>query len=98
MNGIVAGLHIQGEIDIMKVCCIEACEKPVKARNLCAMHHQRLMRHGDPLIVKPTRTKKVIACKWINCKREAVTRGYCDKHYYISRVAYKHSAANGDEV
>ncbi|MDQ0058337.1 hypothetical protein J2T15_001115 [Paenibacillus harenae] len=50
------------------------------------MHHQRLMRHGDPSIVRPRRVKAIADCKWVNCAKEAVTKGYCSKHYYIQRV------------
>lgn len=67
-------------------CSIENCTKPVKARELCSMHHQRLMRHGDPLTIRPRRTKIVTNCKWINCTKSASTKGYCSKHYYIHRV------------
>ncbi|CAM3117978.1 Cysteine-rich protein [Paenibacillus lupini] len=73
----------------MKTCDIENCSKPVKARDLCAMHHQRLMRHGDPLTVLPRRTKKLLSCSWVNCSTQAVSKGYCVKHYYINRVMLK---------
>jgi hypothetical protein len=33
-------------------CKIEGCEKPVKARGWCEMHHGRWRRHGDPLTLK----------------------------------------------
>lgn len=31
----------------MKTCCIDGCDNPIKARQLCAMHYQRDRRHGD---------------------------------------------------
>jgi len=67
-------------------CSIEGCIKTVKAKGLCAMHHQRMLRHGDPNMVRPRRVKKSIECKWVNCDEEAVSKGYCSKHYYIQRV------------
>ncbi len=70
----------------MNHCLIENCTKPVKAKNLCAMHHQRLLRHGDPNIVRPKRVKKMTSCAWINCGKAAMAKGYCSKHYYIQRV------------
>lgn len=70
----------------MNVCSIENCIKPLKAKGLCAMHHQRLLRHGDPHIIRPNRMKIKAACKWINCTNMSITKGYCAKHYYIQRV------------
>lgn len=32
----------------MKVCPIEGCSRPVRARGLCAAHYHRLRAHGDP--------------------------------------------------
>lgn len=70
----------------MNHCSIENCTKPIKAKDLCSMHHQRLLRHGDPHIVRPRRVKKVSTCKWVNCTKISITKGYCSKHYYIQRV------------
>jgi predicted aminopeptidase len=50
------------------------------------MHHQRMLRHGDPFIVRPRRAKQVVDCKWVNCSKTSITKGYCSKHYYIQRV------------
>ncbi|WP_028610399.1 hypothetical protein [Paenibacillus harenae] len=71
----------------MNCCTIENCTKPIKAKDLCAMHHQRLLRHGDPHMVRPRRVKKFSECKWVNCTKIAMTKGYCSKHYYIHRAA-----------
>jgi hypothetical protein len=70
----------------MNHCSIENCMKPIKAKDLCAMHHQRLLRHGDPHTVRPRREKQVPNCKWINCAKISITKGFCAKHYYIQRV------------
>lgn len=73
----------------MNDCSIENCTKPAKAKGLCAMHHQRYLRHGDPHTVRPRRTKQATSCKWIHCVKEASAKGYCSKHYYIQRVMEK---------
>lgn len=70
----------------MNHCSIDNCLKPIKAKDLCAMHHQRLLRHGDPHMVRPRRVKQVCMCKWVNCSKTAITKGFCAKHYYIQRV------------
>lgn len=70
----------------MNYCSIEGCSKPIKAKCLCAMHHQRKLRHGDPFVVRPLRVKKTVNCKWVKCEENAKTKGYCSKHYYIQRV------------
>jgi len=69
----------------MNHCIIENCIKPIKAKDLCAMHHQRLLRHGDPYIVRPRRVKQITYCKWIKCTQLSITKGFCAKHYYIQR-------------
>ncbi|MFF2482011.1 hypothetical protein [Paenibacillus sp. NPDC058071] len=71
----------------MNICIVEDCARPVKAKQLCAMHHQRMLRHGDPLTVRPAKEKKRETCKWIHCTKDSVTKGYCSKHYYIQRVS-----------
>lgn len=70
----------------MDYCAIENCMKPIKAKDLCAMHHQRVLRHGDPHTVRPRREKQGSNCKWVNCSKNALTKGYCSRHYYIQRV------------
>lgn len=71
----------------METCNIENCLKPLKAKGLCSMHHQRMLRHGDPNTVRPRRVRKQTECKWINCHAPATTKGLCPKHYYINRVS-----------
>lgn len=34
---------------MLKICKIDGCQSPVKARGLCGSHHKRWLRHGDPL-------------------------------------------------
>ncbi|MDF2835202.1 MAG: hypothetical protein K0Q63_842 [Paenibacillus sp.] len=70
----------------MEICTIENCLKPLKAKGLCSMHHQRMLRHGDPNTVRPRRVKIMTECEWVSCRAPATTRGLCPKHYYIFRV------------
>ncbi|MBB3112193.1 hypothetical protein FHS18_004279 [Paenibacillus phyllosphaerae] len=71
----------------MKTCTVEDCDKPVKAKQYCAMHHQRWLRHGDPAAVKVRRASDLPAfCQWVNCSRKVLSKGLCAKHYYIKRM------------
>lgn len=60
-------------------CTARDCGKPVKAKGLCAMHHQRLRRHGDPDYSRPPKTQ----CLKAGCGEISMARGYCRKHYYF---------------
>ncbi|GIP39903.1 hypothetical protein J31TS4_31830 [Paenibacillus sp. J31TS4] len=59
-------------------CKIDGCEKKVKAKGLCSMHHQRWWRNGDPLFLKQ-QIKKI--CKEEGCGELAKCKGYCTVHY-----------------
>jgi len=65
---------------------VENCGRPVKAKHYCSMHHQRWLRHGDPLITKARQARQPSVCKWVNCDKPSMSKGYCSKHYYIQRV------------
>jgi hypothetical protein len=70
----------------MKHCTVENCRKPVKAKDMCSMHHQRWRRHGDPTVTKVRKSGEPSTCQWINCERPILSRGFCSKHYYIKRM------------
>lgn len=71
----------------MGICNIENCSKPLKAKGLCSMHHQRMLRHGDPNTVRPRRVRIQSECMWVSCHAPATTKGLCPRHYYINRVS-----------
>ena len=79
----------------MKKCIVEGCQRRVKAKNLCSMHHQRLLRTGSPNMVRKKTKKEPKQCKWVNCSRNTVSKGYCSKHYYIQKTLSK---AEADKV
>ena len=35
----------------MPTCSVRGCKNPVRSNGLCHMHHQRWVRHGNPLVV-----------------------------------------------
>ncbi|PZD93473.1 hypothetical protein DNH61_22885 [Paenibacillus sambharensis] len=63
----------------MDICRVEGCCKTVKAKGLCAMHHQRMRRHGDIHYSRPPKA----SCMRSGCEEPSVARGYCRKHYYF---------------
>lgn len=65
-----------------RICSIDGCRKPLKARDLCAMHYLRLTIHGDPMLgARPLRNE---TCKVDGCLLPP--RGqYCSRHQ--ARVA-----------
>ncbi|MBP3966355.1 hypothetical protein [Paenibacillus lignilyticus] len=70
----------------MQNCTVNECDKPVKAKNMCSMHHQRWRRHGDPVVTKVRQSAEPTLCKWVKCQKSSISKGYCSKHYYIHRV------------
>jgi len=62
----------------MEMCSIADCCKPVKAKKLCSMHHQRWIRHGDPEYRRPIQ----LHCSKKGCTEKVLARGFCSKHYY----------------
>ena len=60
-------------------CKIEGCDKPRKGGGWCAMHYQRWMRHGDPMVTLYLQPPKI--CAVDGCDRIAAARGWCDMHY-----------------
>lgn len=64
-------------------CSVNECGKPIKARRLCAMHHNRMRRTGS---LETTRMKNgsIETCLVIGCSKPHKSYGYCDTHskYY----------------
>lgn len=79
----------------MNQCKVDLCDKPVKAKKMCAMHHQRWLRHGDPKIIKVRQPAAPTPCNWINCSNASVSKGFCAKHYYVQRMQRQLNAADG---
>jgi hypothetical protein len=71
-------------------CSVNDCEKQVKSRGLCAMHHKRLAKHGDIAKVLPRGNfSKYKHCTIGKCKKKHIAKGMCQMHY--RRVAlYDH--------
>ena len=85
-----------------KLCSIEGCDKPAKARGWCAAHWWRWRNHGDPLkladpVEKPDR------CEVEGCSNPPNgRRGMCVAHYLRLRrhgdVSIRLRVANGDSL
>lgn len=44
-------------------CSVDGCEKPVRFKGMCGMHHQRVLRHGTPDAVRGWRKKSALHSK-----------------------------------
>lgn len=70
-----------------KTCENDDCDKPVQARDMCAMHYARWSRSyreaGLPLPPKPPREhKEPERCSIESCENQALARSWCAKHYW----------------
>lgn len=64
-----------------RICSIEGCDKPVRARGWCQAHWLRWYRYGDPVSGGPMREKRGLACKEDGCDKPVYGRGWCSTHY-----------------
>lgn len=66
----------------MRVCEIEGCEARHKARGYCVRHYARLMRNGDPAVVRRNRLNGGRTdCSVEGCDKPPTRRGWCRAHY-----------------
>lgn len=65
-----------------RICSVPDCDKPIKYRQWCGAHYQKLMKYGDPLYRAYTPNPQ--PCSVDGCETLAKTRGWCATHY--SRV------------
>jgi hypothetical protein len=72
-------------------CGVDGCDRPQVARGYCPKHYVRLLRHGDPLIVKKgTRPRSpedrdLRCCKVADCGSPYFAKGFCHYHYNRNR-------------
>jgi len=65
-----------------KVCSIPECGNKAHAKGLCASHHSRMVRHGDPLAGNTPRVRHGGAsCSIDGCASAAKSKGFCGLHY-----------------
>lgn len=63
------------------ICSVESCDRPVKARYLCAKHYQKFWNDGS-LKLKPV----TFVCSIADCDRPHYSKGLCDMHYTRLRL------------
>lgn len=61
-----------------RICAVEDCEQPVRARGWCGTHYMRNHRHGDP---HTDNTRARSRCLIYGCGRLHEARGLCNLHY-----------------
>lgn len=67
-----------------KICSVEGCDNPIRARGLCGKHYERLRAHGDVTVDNRSGTKVPRCnCSVAGCSRIAVYKPelLCNVHY-----------------
>lgn len=60
-----------------RICSIDGCENPHRARGWCAAHYSRWQKHGDPNLGRTT----AATCSVDGCENPPLSRGWCEAHY-----------------
>lgn len=70
----------------ISICTVEGCERPVVGKALCALHYQRVARHGSTESLRHDPVNNPVQpCKIEGCNTLARTKGFCDRHYQQNR-------------
>jgi hypothetical protein len=70
-------------MDKLPECTEEGCAEPVKAKGLCKMHYQRLLRHGHTRYTD--RKKPARICVIDGCDNLLYAKDLCHAHYAKQR-------------
>lgn len=73
---------------IAKICRIDGCCKPVRAKMLCNAHYMRAKRHGSPHHGGDVKSVAPVGrlCSVDGCERPHNAKGYCFTHYQRLRL------------
>lgn len=63
-----------------RICWVEGCERRHFGRGLCAMHHKRMWRHGNPNTTYKPSLSGLICCVE-GCQSPAKAKFMCKLHY-----------------
>lgn len=63
-----------------EACTVDNCRSKPVAKGLCLSHYSFLRRRGD-VAPAPAREFTGLKCRALDCQRDQVCRGYCDRHY-----------------
>jgi len=75
------GTHYQELLDSLPRCSVTGCEKPIKARRLCAMHYGRFNKSGVIGPPDPIRQWRTGKCAVDGCGRSQYAREFCNMHH-----------------
>lgn len=63
-----------------RICSLEHCNNPHKAKGYCEKHYLRLRKHGDPMVCKNPIGKRPKVCSVDGCDSPHHALGYCGRH------------------
>lgn len=67
-------------------CSVPGCNRQVHAKGLCAMHHKRLWRYGDPTYSPERHSKwKGVECLINGCHNQVRHSGLCNRHLMLKK-------------
>lgn len=62
------------------MCKVDGCEKKAHAHGFCMLHYQRMLKHGDPTVVKRVQSYESHKCSVEGCSEKPRRNGVCNKH------------------
>lgn len=70
-----------------KICTVEGCTHPARAKGYCQKHYQNARRNdGKAISTRPNVKDRVPrTCQASDCDRFAYAKGYCRMHYERQR-------------
>lgn len=82
---------------IARVCSVDGCERPIKARGFCNAHYQRSIKGGK--MTAPIRDKQSATCRSTECNLPSFATSLCRTHYNSYReLLAKKCSIDGCEI
>src|SRR6185437_15252318 len=67
----------------MKLCTVDDCSEPPRARGLCQAHYDRAKNHGELASApRATLVNKGMECQVLFCREPAKSKLFCQIHFF----------------